>query len=223
MARAVSIHPDSLKEQCRSLARPVPHEALPVLGGYLELLMQWNRVMNLVGTRTWKDTLHTLVADSFYLADFLDGLALPPLPEMWDLGAGAGLPALPLRMVWHKGRCTLVEAREKRAMFLSTVLARHPLPQTFVFRGRVEDFLACATAPADVVTSRAFLPWPQVLTLVGRHLAPGGRIICLALVPPPHDPPTGWQVESVYPYITGGRQGWFWSLCKDPSTLPYNP
>lgn len=133
--------PLSALAQCaREAGVTVPGAVLPGLADYLQLLCRWNRAMNLVGARHWRDAMQRLVADSFHLADFLDGLPLPEEPLCWDLGSGAGLPAIPLRMVWRRGTCWLVEAREKRALFLSTVLARVPLPGTRVFRGRVEHF-----------------------------------------------------------------------------------
>ena len=98
-------------------------------------------------------------------------------PICWDLGAGAGLPGVPLRILWERGEYWLVEAREKRALFLSTALARIPLPGTRVFRGRTETFMP--GRQADLVLSRAFMPWREVLGLVRGHLAPGGRVILL--------------------------------------------
>ena len=154
--------PLSALAQCaREAGVTVPGAVLPGLADYLQLLCRWNRAMNLVGARHWRDAMQRLVADSFHLADFLDGLPLPEEPLCWDLGSGAGLPAIPLRMVWRRGTCWLVEAREKRALFLSTVLARVPLPGTRVFRGRVEHFFPQQARKADCITSRAFMPWPS--------------------------------------------------------------
>lgn len=150
------------------------------LAGYLELLMQWNRVMNLVGTRSWQETFSTLVVDSLHLGAFLEkeGFAAS---TAWDLGSGAGLPGIPLRIIWREGAFWMVEAREKRALFLSTVLARIPLPETHVFRGRVESFMAGPPPrKADLIMSRAFMPWPEVLTLVQHNLNPQGVVILLA-------------------------------------------
>ena len=169
-------------------------ETLRHLSCYLELLMQWNRVMNLVGTRTAEETFATLVVDSLYLADFLSGewtekTRLNDSPECWDLGSGAGLPGLPLRMIWQKGTYWMVEAREKRALFLSTVLARNPLPGTHVFRGRAEAFMAGPPErSADLVISRAFMPWPSVLQLVHSALNPQGVVILLLREDVRHDP-----------------------------------
>ena len=125
----------ALARCAREAGVTVPEAALPGLAEYLQLLCRWNKAMNLVGAHHWRDAMQRLVADSFHLATFLDGLPLPEDPLCWDLGSGAGLPAIPLRMAWQRGTCWLVEAREKRALFLSTVLARVPLPGTHVFRG----------------------------------------------------------------------------------------
>ena len=81
----------------------VPPAALEPLAVYLEMLCRWNAAMNLVGARSWQDILARLVADSFHLASFLEELPLPEEPLSWDLGSGAGLPGIPLRMAWTRG------------------------------------------------------------------------------------------------------------------------
>lgn len=183
MSQSVSLN--DLQRWSRRAGFTLSEETLRPLAAYLELLMQWNRVMNLVGTRTAEETFTTLVIDSLHLATFLDGdwttaTHLQDMPDCWDLGSGAGLPGLPLRMLWQKGTYWMVEAREKRALFLSTVLARTPLPRTNVFRGRVEAFMAGPPQrTADLVVSRAFMPWPAVLDMVRSSLNPGGVVILL--------------------------------------------
>lgn len=201
-----------LEEQCRALGCAVPETVLPRLAVYLEMLMRWNAAMNLVGARSWQEALHGLAADSFHLACFLESLDLPSHPHTWDLGAGAGLPGLPLRMVWEKGEYVLVEAREKRALFLAHALAHLRLPRTTAFHGRAEDFFQRAPHAAHLVVSRAFLPWPRVLELIQGHTIPGGRVIFLALTPPPDDLPQGWAAEAARRYTARGDVRWFWAL-----------
>ena len=205
--------------------------AEPPLYAYLAHLVKWNRVMNLVGPDGWRDIVHTLIVDSAHLALFLESLGhcLPPEAECWDLGAGAGLPGIPLRMLWSGGTYTLVEAREKRALFLQTVLALCGLSQRArVFRGRVERFMP-ARPPANLVVSRAFMPWEKMLGLVGPHVAPAGLVVFLTLEPAPQEQALAafegqWQVEALYPYRLGPldeEQGnsaqtgrFFWALRK---------
>jgi 16S rRNA (guanine527-N7)-methyltransferase len=203
--------PERVLDLCSELGFSFARETGESLCRYLLLLEKWNRVMNLVGKARWQDVLGQLVADSFHLAGFLGELPLPPAPECWDLGSGAGLPGLPLRMLWQAGRYTLVEAREKRALFLRTALIADPLPGVSVFQGRVENFLP--TRPlADVVVSRAVMPWPKVLELVGPRMAPGGRCVFLVLQPLPDALPRGWTAEAGKQYSLAGDTRYFWSL-----------
>ncbi|HIU17947.1 MAG TPA: 16S rRNA (guanine(527)-N(7))-methyltransferase RsmG [Candidatus Avidesulfovibrio excrementigallinarum] len=169
-----------LSAEIAAMGLTVPAEALPPLQAYLEMLTRWNRVMNLVGASTWQRALRTLVVDSIHLAAFVQQpqLALPAAPRCWDLGAGAGLPGLPLRMLWQNGTYWLVEAREKRALFMRTVLANNPLPGTQVHWGRAETFMPGA-GQADLILSRAFMPWEKLLDFVAPHLAPAGTVVLL--------------------------------------------
>ena len=126
--RSSSVSPCDLQDWAKRAGFELTEETLPPLAGYLGLLIQWNRVMNLVGTRTAEDTFFTLVVDSLHLGRFLrEDVEYSAAPCCWDLGSGAGLPGLPLRMIWQEGDYWMVEAREKRALFLSTVLAQYPL------------------------------------------------------------------------------------------------
>lgn len=64
--RSSSVSPYDLQDWAKRAGFELTEETLPPLAGYLGLLMQWNRVMNLVGTRTAEDTFFTLVVDSLH-------------------------------------------------------------------------------------------------------------------------------------------------------------
>lgn len=213
-------------EHCRAADWPLTPEQADNLAVYLDLLMRWNRAMNLVGAHSWTEALERLVFDSFELARFLEKDVLPeritafpgqadgaPFPISWDLGAGAGLPGLPLRMVWPQGEYWLVEAREKRALFLSTVLTRVSLPNTHVFRGRAETFMA--GQQADLVLSRAFMPWREVLRLTRDYLAPGGRVILLTR--DTVEPETGWRTSATHTYQVGSDTRRLYAMAAEPA------
>lgn len=181
------VTPNALAQLLDTLGFRLPDEACADLCTYLGLLMRWNAAMNLVGAHTWQEAVRTLIVDSLHLQTFMHELALPPNPLCWDLGAGAGLPGIALRLGWTAGDYWMIEAREKRALFLTTVLARIHAPRTFVHRGRLEHFLASRPQgenTADVILSRAFMPWRELVTLMGDSLRPGGMIILLANTPP---------------------------------------
>ena len=178
----------------------------------MNLLVKWNKVMNLVGPASWQAILTTLIVDSFYLSDFVQKLPLGDEPECRDLGSGAGLPGIALRMLWQKGRYTLVESREKRALFLRACLAALVLQGVSVFHGRAEKFMADAPR-AQLTISRAFLPWEQVLGLVAPFTDTGGICLFLTLAPLP-DPPPGWSALTEARYQVGRDIRYFWAMQK---------
>ncbi|MDR2489157.1 MAG: 16S rRNA (guanine(527)-N(7))-methyltransferase RsmG [Desulfovibrio sp.] len=205
--------PKTVQAFCDSANITFDHDKLHELTVYLSLLSKWNRVMNLVGQDAWEDILATLVTDSFYLAPFVSALKLPIHPQCWDLGAGAGLPGIPLRMLWKDGDYTLVEAREKRALFLRTVLASCPLEGVSVFHGRAERFMP-GRPPAHLIVSRAFMPWEKLLTATKPYLASGGFCVLLTRTPLHSSLPDGWTAAAETRYAVTGNSRYFWALQK---------
>lgn len=141
----------------------------------------------------------------------------------FDLGAGAGLPGLVLRMLWQKGDYFLVESREKRALFLATFLAKNPLPQTYVFRGRAEQILADPSkTPVALILSRAFMPWQEVLQLVRPALALKGNVLFM-LKEKLNDPPCqGWRIVATKEYQIGSNTRFFFLLTPEQVSVSCN-
>lgn len=207
----------------KKLGRPVEPEQAELLSIYLDQLIKWNRKMNLVGPSDWKTVFDTLVVDSLFLADFLTGLKLSDMPLCLDLGAGAGLPGIPLRSIWQDGNYWLVEVREKRTLFMRSVLGKLKLPGTNVFYGKAEDALdrlagARRDATADLILSRAFMPWPKLLDFIRPMLRLDatctGIAVILANTPPPDESelPDGWELADVASYSAAGKDRFFWSV-----------
>lgn len=210
MARRDDCSPALLATLCAKAGFTLNTEQSSDLAGYLNLLMQWNRMMNLVGARHWRDALDELIMDSFHLAAFLRERILPDLPDSpvtWDLGSGAGLPGIPLRMVWNDGSYWMVESRDKRTIFLSTVLARHPLKDTHVFRGRAEQFME--GKKADLIVSRAFMPWKEMLSFVRGHLTDRGCIVFLTREELEADESLPWTPTAVMKYTAADTTRYF--------------
>ena len=185
-----------------------------VLADYLSLLVKWNKSMNLVGPHNWDEIFHSLIIDSLHLADFLNILDLPREPVTFDLGAGAGLPGLPLRVLWQKGFYYLVEVRQKRSIFMRTALRSVRLPRTEVFEGRAED-IPQEAQPADLILSKAFMPWKELLFFSRPLIAGQGRIVILSNDAAPDSTEiidSGFRIESVKKYNAGGKVHYFWSL-----------
>ena len=194
---------------CLDLGFEVEDDAADRLARYVGLLAKWNRAVNLVGPEHWRDIFTDLVADSLHLHRFLAGLDHAAEPLCLDLGAGAGLPGIPLRILWPEGNYHLIEPRRKRALFMRTVLGELKLPGTFVFHGRAED---ADFVGADLILSRAFLPWPRLLPFARPMLSLAGRVVVLASEPAPEPAPEGWELLDCADYPAGKETRYFWGL-----------
>ncbi len=213
-----------LEELARVIERagtPCPEHALAKLHTYVATLMRWNARMNLVGARSWQTAAEDLIADCVRLSSFLDSLPLPGAPLCWDPGAGAGLPGIPLRLLWQRGDYHMVEVREKRALFLSQMVASLELPRTHVHREDIAAFMAKSPSQADLVVSRAFLPCDRVLALVKDHLAKDGLVVFMANALPEEGllESLGYAAAGAlsYPCPAGTRHFW---ACRKVQAAP---
>src|SRR5262245_2929113 len=107
---------DPLDEVLRALrGHPLTRHEREAFARYLELLMLWNRTHDLTACRTPGEVVTNLFRDSL--------LFLAVLPELdrivaVDIGAGAGIPGIPLRLTLPALELTLIESRRKRVSFL---------------------------------------------------------------------------------------------------------
>jgi len=219
--KVTSAHVISLNELnklCLQLKFKISDDNLLHLKVYLELLVKWNKVMNLVGISKWRAIFSNLIVDSFFLSKHIQHLQrnseIVAEPTVFDLGAGAGIPGIPLRILWQNGNYYMLESMEKRAIFLSTVLEKIPLPQTSVFMGRVEDFAAEKNIMADLIVSRAFMPWEKTLPLIENMLSPNGKVIFLASEPAPEKLIDNWQIDSTKLYRIQYKKRYFWIVSR---------
>lgn len=190
----------------KRLGRVLGDEEARLLSVYLGLLVKWNSRMNLVGPSTWPDILETLIQDSWHLSDLLQ--AVEPQPgQTLDLGAGAGLPGIPLRVFWQPGEYYLVEPRQKRALFMEQAVAHMRLPRTKVVCARMEA-LPQTRREADLIVSRAFMPWQKLLGEVKSFLAPQGRVLVMSNETSA-ETVEGYSLELVRDYTVAGKKRYF--------------
>jgi 16S rRNA (guanine527-N7)-methyltransferase len=179
---------------------------------YLELLVKWNKVINLVGRSDWRLILNDLVMDSFFLGSFLSGLLkLETNETVLDLGAGAGLPGIPLRLVWDQGTYYLVESRVKRAAFMNQAIAAMNIENTFVINRRVQD-IDPDILPARLIISRAFMPWTKLLPLAGEMMGKQARLIVLSAEEFKGQDLSGFRMVQTMEYLINEKKRYFWAL-----------
>ena len=139
------------------------------LATYRDLLLRWNRTINLVSARTAEDVDRRHVADSLQI--------VPLLPEegpIADLGSGGGLPGLVIAAGLPEREVHLVESDRRKAAFLIEAAAAMGLKRVKVHAQRIEE---ATLPPLAAVTARALAPLAALLGLAAPLLAPGG--ICI--------------------------------------------
>ncbi len=135
---------------------------------YGELLLRWNRTINLVSRADESDLWARHIADALQLCPYIP----PVIADAIDLGSGAGLPGLVLALATGI-RFHLIESDLRKASFLREAARETEAPVT-VHACRIE---AAAIDPAPLITARALAPLPNLLALAAPLLAPGG--VCL--------------------------------------------
>lgn len=177
---------------------------------YIFELLKWNETINLTAVRSPDRLLASFILESSLLASFLTALPFSEHARICDLGAGAGLPGIPLRIFSSKGIYTLIEIRQKRAIFLSHVLSKLALPRTYLYHGSFEEYFA-HHEKADLLLSKAFMPWPRLLTQATTLLAPSGILLILAREEPPKNL-LPWRLIQSEKYQILHKDHWFWAL-----------
>jgi 16S rRNA (guanine527-N7)-methyltransferase len=154
--------PDELaKDRIRALGlTPVSRETVERLDRFVELLLDWQRRINLIAPST-EPVLWTR-----HIADSLQLLALAPEAGVWaDLGSGGGFPGLVIAcaLADRSGALVhLVESNGKKAAFLREAVRATEAP-AFVHGFRVADFVEEAPENIEIVTARALAPLPELL------------------------------------------------------------
>ena len=105
---------------------------IELLESHYELLVRWNRVLNLTSIRTLAEA-----AERHYCESIFAALQLPRRVSIIDIGSGAGFPGIPMAIMLEDCRVTLVESHARKAVFLKE--AARGLPNAVVVAGRVEE------------------------------------------------------------------------------------
>ena len=149
---------------------------------YLLLIDKWNKVHNLTAIRD------PLVMVTLHLLDSLSVLphvqALAP-KYLLDVGAGAGLPSIPLAICLPDLQVTAIDSVLKKTSFMRQVKGELALTNFQVEYGRVEALKAKQLF--DVIISRAFSEIALFLKLTKHLLAEGGQWLAMKGVVPEHE------------------------------------
>lgn len=147
----------------------VTDDQCEALASYVALLVKWNRVINLTAVRDPHGMVHRHILDSLAVQEYIDRESLI------DVGAGAGLPGVPLAILKPHLNVTLIDSVAKKTRFIQQAAAELKLNNITVLHSRVEE----VQQQAELVIARAFAA-PEKLADLTHHLLPnGGRLLAM--------------------------------------------
>lgn len=164
--------PDLLKERLAGIV-DLSAEQIGILEAHYELLVRWNRSLNLTSISGLEATVERHYCESLYVGRFLDGAN----QRIVDIGSGPGFPGFPVAVLRPDCSVALVESHQRKAVFLSE--ASRGLSNIRVISKRAED----VAETFDWAISRAVSY--QDLSRSLKRLAP--RALLLTGADPPPD------------------------------------
>jgi len=201
----------SLRDRAPDYGIELSSAQLDLFRLYLDELTLWNRRMNLTGMDRADRTVIELFLDSLIPAPRIPGEG-----RLLDVGSGAGVPGLPLKIFHPHLDVHLLEARARRVSFLRQVVRLLGLPGIGVFRGRIEkEPGALPFERYPLITARALAPLARTLAWCSPRLSPEGLLVCFLgrsaqkVLDESREvmERTGMAVQEVIPYSLPGSEG----------------
>lgn len=121
---------------------------------FYELLVEWNKVMNLTGITEYEEVNEKHFVDSLSIVKAID---MENVENVIDVGTGAGFPGIPLKIAFPHLKVVLLDSLNKRINFLNEVIAELGLTDIKTIHGRAEDYAKQAEyrEKFDLCVSRA--------------------------------------------------------------------
>ena len=162
---------DRFISEIEKLGIEITEKKLEQLEKYYELLIEYNKVMNLTGI-TEKDEV--------YLKHFYDSLTISKIVDLkkennlCDLGSGAGFPGIVIKIFYPNLKIVLVDSLNKRIKFLNKVIEELNLKDIEAVHIRIEEYAKENKEKFDIVTARAVAPL-NILLELGINLVKIGK------------------------------------------------
>lgn len=166
----------NLEEQANELKINIEEEMKEKFYIYMKLLQKWNKNINLTAITEPEEILQKHFIDSLTILPYIEKNA-----NIIDVGTGAGFPGIPIKIVEKSTKVTLLDALNKRLIFLEEVIGTLQLSNIETIHARAEEAGKNKNLREkfDVAVSRAVAP----LNILAEYLLPlvklGGKCICM--------------------------------------------
>lgn len=146
---------------------------------YFQTLVEWNDKINLTAITEKNDVYLKHFYDS--IAPILHGYIKNEPIKLLDIGAGAGFPSIPMKIIYPQLDITIIDSLNKRITFLKQLSEVLHLESVHFFHGRAEDFGQDINfrAQFDIVTARAVARMQILSELTIPFLKLNGKLLAL--------------------------------------------
>lgn len=156
------------------------NEQLSLLTRFITLLQKWNQAYNLTAIEDTDEIISKHILDSLSVAEYLEG------ENIIDVGSGAGLPGIPLAILYPQKQFTLLDSNAKKTRFIQQAAIDLGLKNVQALHLRVEDYSPTGHPAGQMMNnfstliSRAFASSDKLFDSCKqllKHLDEDGRII----------------------------------------------
>lgn len=163
-----------LTECVHALELDVSENHLVALVRFADEMKKWNKKVNLTAITADEDIAIKHLIDSIMVSGWIRGAG-----TVLDIGSGAGIPAIPLKILLPEVQIVSVDAVGKKVLFQRHVTRMLGLQGFDAVHARVETLRQSHAAHFDVIISRAFSSLDTFISLAAPLLKVGGRIIAM--------------------------------------------
>ncbi len=161
-------------QQSGKLPFPEPtSKQIEQLQKYITLLLEWNQRINLISPNDEDRIAERHILESHAV---LSAWPFPENASVLDLGSGAGFPGIPLKIMRPDLAMTLLESRQKKTLFLNTIVRELQLPNCRVVNARAEELAKTSGEKFSLVIARAVADL-KTLWEWGRPLLVSGGVL----------------------------------------------
>lgn len=158
------------------LVQPIDEKQQSSLIKYVELLNKWNKTYNLTAVRKPEQMITRHLLDSLSICPYVRG------KHILDVGTGAGLPGIPLSIVYPERQFTLLDSNNKKTRFVTQAVSELELLNVDVVQSRVENFQTSELF--DTIITRAYSAIGDMVRQTSHLLASDGVFLAMKGINP---------------------------------------